>query len=155
MRFDDKNYKNLNIREKTDAILQRSARREYFYTLLIKLVSIAMQRGLRLIIENPWALQHYLKNNFVLPPTMVDENRTRRGDFFVKPTAFWFVGCVPTYGLSEQKVKSHKNIMQCKKGAQAGICSEERSMISPDYARNFICDFILGKEQHITQPKLF
>jgi hypothetical protein len=23
----------------------------------------------------------------------------------------------------------------------------ERSMISPDYARNFICDFILGKEQ--------
>lgn len=32
-----------------------------------------------------------------------------------------------------------------EKGKQAGICSEERSMISPDYARNFICDFILVK----------
>lgn len=29
-------------------------------------------------------------------------------------------------------------------------------MISPDYARNFICDFILGKEQKgITQRDLF
>lgn len=31
---------------------------------------------------------------------------------------------------------------------KAGLCSEERSMISPDYARNFICDFIIGKNQH-------
>lgn len=36
--------------------------------------------------------------------------------------------------------------MKCKR-PKAGLCSEERSMISPDYARNFICDFILGKEQ--------
>ena len=28
-----------------------------------------------------------------------------------------------------------------------GLCDEDRSMISPDYARNFICDFILGREQ--------
>lgn len=31
----------------------------------------------------------------------------------------------------------------------------ERSMISPDYARNFICDFILGKEQRHSQKSLF
>lgn len=35
------------------------------------------------------------------------------------------------------------------------MCSEERSMISPDYARNFICDFILGKEQGNRQLNLF
>ena len=34
-----------------------------------------------------------------------------------------------------------------RKSKQSGLCSEESSMISPDYARNFICDFILGKEQ--------
>lgn len=28
-------------------------------------------------------------------------------------------------------------------------------MISPDYARNFICDFILGKEQVGTQLSMF
>ena len=38
-----------------------------------------------------------------------------------------------------------------------GLCNEERSMISPDYARNFICDFILGKVQNgvATQMDLF
>ena len=39
--------------------------------------------------------------------------------------------------------------------SKAGICDEERSMISPDYARNFICDFILGKKQDIGQLTLF
>ena len=43
----------------------------------------------------------------------------------------------------------------CKKGKEAGICSEERSMISSDYARNFICDFILGKQTEFTQKTLF
>lgn len=36
-----------------------------------------------------------------------------------------------------------------------GISAEERSMISPDYARNFICDFIIGKQQTNTIPTLF
>ena len=39
--------------------------------------------------------------------------------------------------------------------SKAGICDEERSMISPDYARNFICDFIIGKEQVGSQLNLF
>lgn len=40
-------------------------------------------------------------------------------------------------------------------GKEAGVCSEDRSMISGDYARNFICDFVIGKEQKITQRSLF
>lgn len=35
------------------------------------------------------------------------------------------------------------------------MCSEERSIISTDYARNFICDFILGKKQQVQQLNLF
>lgn len=42
-----------------------------------------------------------------------------------------------------------------KGSKESGLCSEERSMISPDYARNFICDFILGKDQKINQLSLF
>jgi hypothetical protein len=38
---------------------------------------------------------------------------------------------------------------------QSGTFKEERSMIHPDYARNFICDFILGKEQKHSQLNLF
>lgn len=45
--------------------------------------------------------------------------------------------------------------MKCHDKTEKGICSEERSMISPDYARNFICDFILEKKQNIGQLQLF
>lgn len=51
--------------------------------------------------------------------------------------------------------KKQKIINNCKSAPKAGLCSEERSMISIDYARNFICDFILGKEQKGTQLNLF
>jgi hypothetical protein len=55
----------------------------------------------------------------------------------------------------EQYDKKRTRILDSNGSGKAGICSEERSMISPDYARNFICDFILGKEQIGTQLNLF
>jgi hypothetical protein len=149
------NYVNLTQREKTEAILQRSKNREYFYSILVKLFSICLEKDLRLIVENPWSMQTYLKSNFILPPTMIDNNRMVRGDYYVKPTAYWFVNCNPTYGRSFQNDKKKKLIINAKYSGQAGICSSERSMISPDYARNFICDFILGKEQKHTERLLF
>ena len=36
-----------------------------------------------------------------------------------------------------------------------GICDADRSIISPDYARNFICDFVIGKEQDYSMRQLF
>lgn len=116
---------------------------------------IAMCKGFRLVMENPWAEQTFLKANFIQPPSIVDENRMKRGDFFVKPTAYWFFNCNPTEGFTYQNDKEQKVIMNMKGGAKAGLCSEERSMISPDYARNWICDFILGKKQEIGQLSLF
>lgn len=149
------NYKRLTQREKTEMILQRAKDREYFYSLLIKLTSVCIERKLRLIIENPWSMQTYLKANFVIPPTMIDSNRMLRGDYFVKPTAYWFVNCEPTYGRSLQKDKEKRIIMKAKMSPQVGVCSMERSLISPDYARNFICDFIIGKTQIFTERLLF
>jgi hypothetical protein len=46
-------------------------------------------------------------------------------------------------------------VFTAKGAAHAGLCSEERSLISPDYARNFICDFIIGKEQEHSERTLF
>lgn len=152
------NYAKMGIRRKTDEILKRSKNREYFYTLLIKLFGIVQERGLRMIVENPYSGQHYLilAQNFVMPPTFVDHNRRLRGDYFTKPTAYWFVGCHPTLQSTEVSLlKEKKTIMGTKAASQAGLCSEERSMISPDYARNFICDFIIGKEQQGTQLSMF
>lgn len=86
---------------------------------------------------------------------MIDKNRMLRGDYYVKPTAYWFINCKPTYGRSFQNDKEQKTIMKAKGSPKAGVCSMERSLISPDYARNFICDFILGKEQTISERSLF
>ena len=152
------NYRKLTMKEKTDKILERSANREKFFGLCVKMISVAMQRGIRLIMENPWAEQTFLKANFVMSPTIVDMNRMLRGDYRVKPTAYWFVNCEPTHGRSIQfdKLKEKKTHMTSKGSSVAGVCSEERSMISPDYARNFICDFIIGKQQeNVTQQLLF
>lgn len=153
--FGNKNYSKLSIKEKTDKILERSANREYFFGLAVKMVSVAEQMGIRLIMENPWSEQTFLKSNFVISPSFVDNNRMLRGDYYVKPTAYWFVNCDPTNGKSYQQDKKKKVIQKAKKGLQAGLCSEERSLISPDYARNFICDFIIGKEQQHTMRSLF
>ena len=149
------NYRKLSYKERTNEILKRVANREYFFGLAAKMLCVAQERGIKLIMENPWSQQTYLKANFILPPTMIDNNRRLRGDYFTKPTAYWFINCEPAHGFTEQCDKKSIRILDCKSGKEAGICSEERSMISPDYARNFICDFILEKEQLGTQLNLF
>lgn len=139
------------MKQKTDKILERSANREHFFRICVKMISVCYQKGIRLIMENPWSEQTFLKANFVQPPSLVDMDRTKRGDLYKKPTAYWYINCEPTNGQSYQKAKGHKTFMTSRGSKKAGVCSEERSMISPDYARNFICDFILGKKQNSQQ----
>lgn len=107
-----------------------------------------------MIFENPYSSQHYLKDNFIFKPEIFDKNRMLRGDYFVKPTAYWFINCTPTSGESYQFDKEQKLIRSLSGGKGDGLCSKERSEISPDYARNFICDFVIGKKQEIGQLSL-
>lgn len=150
------NYRGLSVRERTERILERVRKRERFYGLAVKMLAIASERGVRMVMENPWSEQTYLKANFVAAPSMVDKDRTRRGDFYVKPTAYWFVNCEPCRGFTRETCGERMRVLDCRKGAKAGLCSEERSMISPAYARNFIQDNILGTtEEKKTQMELF
>ena len=101
----NKNYQKLSIREKTNKILERSTNREYFYQLAIKLFTIVKERGIRMIFENPMAQPTYLLNNFVENPTIIDKNRLLRGDYFRKPTGYWFVNFEPKNGFTLQDDK--------------------------------------------------
>ena len=149
-------YPKYDCKKATDCILNRSNNRHRFYQLCIKMLATAKTRGLRMIMENPWGTQSFLRNDFVTPPAIVDRDRSLRGDYFSKPTAYWYINCEPTMGLTIQKLHKPKRVKKdAKPSGKAGQCSEERSMISPDYARNFICDFILGKEQEYTIKTLF
>ena len=149
------NYRKLTTKQSTEEILSRSKNREKFFGLAVKMLCVAKTKDLRLIMENPWSEQTYLKANFVIAPTFIDNNRMMRGDYFIKPTAYWFISCKPTHGLTVQNDKKKKTIITSRGGKNAGLCSEERSMISSDYARNFICDLVLGKPQSHTQLDLF
>lgn len=155
MRLSNRNYRNLTDEEKIIKIMERSRMREEYYQRLLRFVSVCIKRNLRMVFENPYTTDAYLKANFLKNPDIVDNNRMLRGDYFIKPTAYWFWNCEPTYGFTEQNDKVHVRPMWLKQAPEAGMCSEERSMISPDYARNFICDFILGKDQIGSQLSLF
>lgn len=153
-----RDYEKWPYLKRTDYMLGKNESRSYLFGLLIKFCGICLDRGIRMIFENPWSDNTYLKTNvFLKRPTLIDSDRTRRGDFFRKPTAYWFWNCEPTLLSTDQQTPrgSVKRIVYAKKAPKAGICSEERSMISSDYARNFILDFILGIPQKNTQLTLF
>ena len=164
-RFEDMTHHTHNHKTAVDDMLKRSRERQYFFELALKLFCICDIRGLRLIVENPYSKSHYLQQYFPYRPMLIDKNRSLRGDKFKKPTQYWFINCTNTYGLTELPRKpipvnslddrcKNKNY---KKLRWEGICicSEEKSTMTIDYARNFICDFILGKEQVNTQLQLF
>lgn len=149
------NWKTKTTKEKTDMILQRSKERQRFYETALKMFTICDVRGLRLIVENPYSPIHYLHNNFPYKPVIIDKNRQLRGDYFRKPTQYWFINCEPTCGLSFQQPTVKRTVNGPSRHHVGGLCDEDRSLISPDYARNFICDFVIGKVQTNKQLQLF
>lgn len=175
--FGSKEY----YQQKWSVLRGYSQERFHFYDLALKLTAICQIRGFRMVMENPWHPTNFTNHFWFMRTSVIDKDRTRRGDYFRKPTAYWFVGCTPTFGESYQPTPKEKiKTITAGSGAsktkrklkgsieqdeldkryidhnsENGICDEDRSMISPDYARNFICDFILGKEQQNTIPTLF
>ena len=138
-----------------DEVITRDYLRHSYYVLLLKLFHICENRQLRLIVENPYNAHHYLRFNFPYRPAVIDMNRRLRGDYVKKPTQYFFVNCSPAGKMSVQLDKVQQFTRNRHSAKTAGICSTDRSMISDDYAHNFICDNILGINSGHTQPTLF
>lgn len=136
-------------------IIERNEKRAYFYNVLIKLCSIAEEKNFRLIIENPYSVNHYLYNNFPYKPAIIDYNRNEKGDYFKKSTQYFFLNCSP-----ETQYNSHIIAYKAKKirslpGHIGSACDKGRSEISSIYAECFINDYILSKKSQYTEPNLF
>lgn len=140
-------WRNLSQIERLDKIIDRARERSNYYVTLLKFCKVIEERQLRCIIENPYNAHHYWRFNFPYRPAVIDMNRRLRGDYFKKPTQYIFINCAPAGKMSMQYDKPEKFI--------GDVSMVERSMISPDYARNFICDHILGIDSGYTQPLLF
>ena len=167
--------------QKWNVLRNYAQERFYFYDIALKLTAICQIKHLRMIMENPWHPTNFTNHFWFMRTALIDKDRTRRGDYFRKPTAYWFVNCKPTHGETYQptpkdQIKTitsgsgaaktmqkmrrfiDKDILNEKyigHKSESGLCDTDRSMISPDYARNFICDFILGKGQKMNQVSMF
>ena len=139
------NLRNLSPAAKLRAIIERSEKRQEYYKKVLQLITICEERHLKLVIENPYNAHHYWRFNFPNYPKVIDMNRTLRGDYFKKPTQYIFVGFQPGTGKSLAKIRKMQFVEDQPSSPVSGMCSPERSMISPEYAHNFICDFILNE----------
>ena len=150
------NYRKMTVRQKVEAILKRSKLRDEFYCRMVRFTCVCLERGIRMVMENPWSEQTYLKANMMKAPDLVDMDRTKKGDYFKKPTAYWFWNCTPENGHIYQKTPPEmvKKILDCEMSKVAGVCSQERSMISKDYARNWIRAYILGETDDMAELPL-
>lgn len=134
-------YRTLALEEKLLLAKQFEQERTDFYNLFCDLILVCCKRHIRLIIENPYSNNHYLVRYFPIRASIIDTNRRERGDYYEKPTQYWFINCLPSYNLNalfrEQVMPKKRRVLDYPSG------SKERSEISPIYARNFIEEFIL------------
>lgn len=134
-------YRTLALEEKLLLAKQLEQERTDFYNLFCDLILVCCKKHIRLIIENPYSNNHYLVRYFPIRASIIDTNRRERGDYYEKPTQYWFINCLPSYNVNalfrEQVMPKKRRVLDFQSG------SKERSEISPIYARQFIEEFIL------------
>lgn len=123
------------------------------YKLVNMLFIICIRKNIKLIMENPFSEEHYLRRYWCMKPAIIDRDRQLRGDYFTKPTQYWFLNFKPKNNFIFEaqvdnaiRVKDAQRLMTKKDLEKCGIVADKRvarSMIHPDYANRFIREFIL------------
>ena len=137
-RGDNYGQKEWSEKKKIEYSIEQMSMRNKYYLHLCNLCLIAIKKGFKLIIENPYGKVNFLKQYFPIKPKVVIMNRQKMGDFYKKPTQFFFINCNPEFNL--QNEYNLENKMQKRIEDNKGI---KRSIISPTFAKNFIKDFII------------
>lgn len=112
--------------------------RSEYYDLVSMLALIVLERNLKMVIENPYSTQHYLTKYFPIKPKWIDHDRRQRGDAYYKPTQYWFIGFDPSNNFVLEPITLPEKYLKEKSENTV-----TRSMITPQYARRFIQEFIL------------
>ena len=123
--------------------MNRHKKLSRFYEVLNKLVIVCERRKIKLIIENPCNQPHYLTTYWCIRPSIVDKDRTERGDYYKKPTQYWFFNIEPQNNLIFEPLEYVERKVIAKKVVEGVNHTTARSMIHPQYANRFIREFIL------------
>ena len=114
------------------------------YELISKLAFIAITRDLKLVIENPYTQPHYLTTYWCLKPSLIDKDRQLNGDYYKKPTQFWFIGFNPKQNLVFEPIDYVEGKVIATVSSENGKSrTTMRSMIHPQYANRFIRQYLI------------
>lgn len=114
------------------------------YELISKLAFIAITRDLKLVIENPYTQPHYLTTYWCLKPSLIDKDRQLNGDYYKKPTQFWFIGFNPKQNLVFEPIDYVEGkVIATVSGENGKSRTTMRSMIHPQYANRFIRQYLI------------
>lgn len=97
-----------------------------------------------MIVENPYTDPHFLKQYFPIKPKVIDKDRTKNGDYYKKPTQYWFVGCEPEdHFLFEPLLFVQTRTIDRPNFKDGKDRQINRSLMHPQYADRFIRTYVL------------
>ena len=114
------------------------------------------RKNLKLIMENPYSEEHFLRRYWCYLPKIIDKDRRDSGDYFAKPTQYWFLNCEPKNNLIFEAITYNSlgvsdaiRTMKPEDYKKTGAKNQKvaRSMIHPDYANRFIRQYILDESE--------
>lgn len=153
-----KQFKKWDMSEKIKYDMQLIDELRENYITVCKLFLICLKRGLRLIMENPYSKEHFLVRYWCFPAQIIDTDRRENGDYYAKPTQYWFVNCKPKNNLLWEAITYNaiggkdaiRTINRSDYEEHFGSVSQKtaRSMIHPDYANRFIRQYVLDERSN-------
>lgn len=124
------------------------------YDLVNMLFIICIDRGLKLVLENPYSKEHFLQRYWCFKPAIVDKDRRDSGDYYKKPTQYWFLNCEPKNNFLTEPIEYNfieyhgEDVWLDRRKADyektgAKTIKEARSMIHSTYANKFIRRYLI------------
>lgn len=145
-----------SIRQKMEHDMKLLSEVKHMYDLVNKMFIVCMDKGLKLVMENPYSEEHFLRRYWCFTPSIIDRDRRINGDYFKKPTQYWFLNIEPKNNLVFEPLEhfdfdsSDRIRLMTKEDADkigAKTIKQARSMIHPQYANRFIRQYLIDEKR--------
>lgn len=128
----------------------------FMYKLVNYMFIICIRKGLKLVMENPYSEEHFLRRYWCYPAAIIDKDRRDDGDYYAKPTQYWFLNFKPRANFlfepipyNSLEVKDAIRMMCKEDYEKTGAKNKKtaRSMIHPQYANRFIRKYLIDETE--------
>jgi hypothetical protein len=139
-------HKNWDIAKKLKYSMKLHDELHELYELLSMMVCVCLEKNLRIVIENPYTQPHYLTTYWCIRPSLIDRDRSLNGDYYKKPTQYWFINCEPEDNFIFEPIENVDTYV-CDRVKGRHDCDRkvQRSLMHPQYANRFIRQRIIDE----------